>query len=162
MPKPCSICTHPQVREISRDLLAGVTYKSIAETYHVLPASLTWHRQRHVSAGLQRLAKAERSLLQDAERTEPVLLQMRKLHDRCLRILKEAEDTKNVAVLRWAFRECRENLQLLAKLSGELTPVPAVEDSRIQINIIRVEATPLSKSGGQVVQALPAPADKPN
>jgi hypothetical protein len=52
---------------------------------------------------------------------------MRKLNTRALRILQDAEKTKDPAMALSAIRECRRNLELIAKLTGELDPRAAGE-----------------------------------
>jgi len=50
---------------------------------------------------------------------------MRKLNTRSLKILKAAEEAKDHTVALHAVRECRRNLELIAKLTGELDPQAA-------------------------------------
>jgi hypothetical protein len=54
--------------------------------------------------------------------TQPVLQQIRRLNQRSLRILTEAEHGKwkDPAIALQAIRECRHNLELIGKLTGEL------------------------------------------
>jgi hypothetical protein len=66
----------------------------------------------------------------------PVLDQIRRLNQRTLRILSEAEHGKwrDPAIALAAIRECRHNLELIAKLTGELkSPEAAHEPVRVEI-----------------------------
>jgi hypothetical protein len=67
--------------------------------------------------------------------SQPVLDQIRLLHQRTLRILAEAEHGRwrDPSIALGAIRECRHNLELIAKLTGELkSPAPA-EPTRVEI-----------------------------
>jgi hypothetical protein len=35
MGRPCSICQHPEVQRISKDLLSGVSYRQLQRTYRI-------------------------------------------------------------------------------------------------------------------------------
>ena len=74
-----------------------------------------------------------------------------------------AEQSKDFATAIAALREVRHGIELLAKLTGELDPLrnTLAEDTRIQVEIIRVEAPPLPKPASQVIEAVRVP-DKPN
>lgn len=55
-----------------------------------------------------------------------------------LRILKAAEDAKDHSVALCAVRECRRNLELIAKLTGELDPRSPGEASNgaLQVTVV--------------------------
>jgi hypothetical protein len=50
---------------------------------------------------------------------QPTLLEMRRLNQRSLRILAIAEESKDHDVALRAISECRRNLELISKLTGE-------------------------------------------
>jgi hypothetical protein len=75
--RPCSICSHPQAREISADLFSGMSYRAIQKRFAVTPAALCAHLREHVAAPLRRLCEAERRLADDAALVAPSLLEMR-------------------------------------------------------------------------------------
>jgi hypothetical protein len=133
--RPCSVCTHPQTREISADLFAGVSYRSIQKKFGVTPAALCGHLKEHVAAPLRRLCEAERRLADDAALVAPSLLEMRRLNERTLRILSLAELSKDYDTALRAIAESRRNVELISRLTGELDPrnMTVEESGRIQI-----------------------------
>ena len=165
MGRPCSICTHRDHKTITQQLINGRSYRSIAAEYGVKAAAIGYHLHHHMAAPLQRLIKSEPNVQQDAVTVEPALLQMRRLNNHVLKLLARAEVSDDRETWLGAIREGRRNLELIARLTGELDPrnMPA-EDGKlpININIIRVEATPLSKPTGPVIEALPVTENKPN
>jgi hypothetical protein len=66
----------------------------------------------------------------------PVLEEMRKLNFRALRILYSAEATRDHTTALHAIRECRRNLELIAKLTGELDPRAAGEIPGAPLTVI--------------------------
>ena len=96
---------------------------------------------------MHRLAEAERRLNEDVALVEPALQQIQHLNDHARRIAAAAELSKDFATAIAALREVRHGIELLAKLTGELDPWrnTLAEDTRIQVEIIRVESTPLPK-----------------
>jgi hypothetical protein len=79
--------------------------------------------------------------------------EMRKLNTRALRILAEVEGTKDHATALTAIRECRRNLELIAKLTGELDPRAAGETpgGSLQVTVI------YAAKAAMVVCDTPAP-----
>jgi hypothetical protein len=65
---------------------------------------------------------------------------MRRLNQRSLKILKAAEEAKDHTVALHAVRECRRNLELIAKLTGELDPRAAGEETGGSLNVTVVYA----------------------
>jgi hypothetical protein len=57
MPRPCSICTHPQRDAIDRALVAGESRRALAALYRVSPDAVERHSAAHLPATL-RLARA--------------------------------------------------------------------------------------------------------
>lgn len=166
MPRHCTVCEHPQLREITADLMKRIPYRTIEKKYPgVSRAALDRHLQRDVTKALQKLgaAEAEMSLADAAVVAAPVLGEMRKLNTRALRILADAEAAKDRPTALHAIRECRRNLELIAKLTGELDPRAAGETAGggLQVTINYVDrqltvtgaASPLPESkqltGGQ-------------
>ncbi len=128
MPRHCTICHHPQLREITADLMARKSYRTIQSRYSVSKSALDRHIGNHVSLALRKLAEAETMSVSDAAGiAQPVLAEMRKLNARAMRILGDAEAAQDHAIALHAIRECRRNLELIAKLTGELDPRMAGE-----------------------------------
>ena len=73
-----------------------------------------------------------------AELSEQVVVTTRKLNARTERILDTAEENKDYTVALQAIRECRRNLELIAKLTGELDPRAPGEGSNgsLQVTVV--------------------------
>ena len=95
MPRSCSVCNHPRLREITGDLMARRPYRSIQSRYGISKSALERHVSRHVTKALRKLTASDLPMAMAAEIGEPVLVEMRKLNARSLRILKSAEDAKD-------------------------------------------------------------------
>src|SRR5215471_9483495 len=113
----CSVCSHPEAREISADLFAGMSYRSLQKKFGVTPSAICAHLREHVAAPLRRLVEAERRLADDAALVAPSLLEMRKLNERRLRILSLAEISKDYDTALRAIAESRRNVELISRLT---------------------------------------------
>jgi hypothetical protein len=137
----CSVCDHPNLRAITTDLMARASYRTIESRYSVSRAAIDRHVRKHVTKGLKLLMAAEREslavqTLADADAvTRPVLSEMRNLNARALRILNDAEAAQDRPTALHAIRECRRNLELIAKLTGELDPRAAGETPGAPLSI---------------------------
>jgi hypothetical protein len=80
------------------------------------------HQREHMGA----------ALLQ-SNLSRPVLEQMRSIHLRTLRLLEHAERKRDPAIALQAIREARHNLELVAKLTGELKSAAPAEPTRVEI-----------------------------
>lgn len=128
----CRVCAHPSAKAISADLLARIPYRTIAATHGVSITALSRHVNEHIPESLRRQATKER-YQPDAE---TVLMQMRKLNQRSLAILRDAEAAKDRGLALNAIKECRRNLELIAKLTGELDPRAGAESASGQVNVV--------------------------
>lgn len=114
MPRRCSVCEHPQVEAINVALVNGDALRDVAGRYGLSKTALHRHKA-HLPARLVKAREAE-----GAARADSLLQQVRDLHARTLTILAEAEAERDHATALKAIREARGNLELLAKLLGEL------------------------------------------
>lgn len=136
----CSICTHPQLADITAALMARQPYRAIEARYDVSRSAIDRHCTRHVSKAFRQLAAAEK-LTDAALIVEPVLVEMRRLNSRSLRILEQAERSNDGALALGAVRECRRNLEVIARLTGELDSRAPGEaaDSRLTVVVQYVD-----------------------
>lgn len=86
--------------------------------------ALIRHRDDHLAATL---SKAQDAI--EVAQADSLLDQVRSIQRRTLGILDQAEDTGRLGTAVMAIREARGNLELLAKLVGEL-------DDRPQVNVL--------------------------
>jgi hypothetical protein len=151
MPRHCSICQHPRLRDITADLMRRASYRTLQAKYGISKSSIERHVGNHVSAALRRL---QSEMTVAAEVGGPVLEQMRGLNARALRILGDAEAAQDRPTALHAIRECRRNLDLIARLTGELDPRAASETpgAPLHVTINYVD---------KAIMAAPAPTPLP-
>ena len=119
MARACTICSHPDRAAIDAALVGGGVLAAIAAKYRVSPDAMERHNAAHLPRALVRAQAA-----QEVAHADDLLAQVRSLQDRALAILGTAEQAGDLKVALGAIREARGNLELLAKLLGELDDRP--------------------------------------
>ncbi len=115
MPRKCSSCSHPKRADIDQALVNGDSFRNVSKRFSISITSLHRHKKSHLPAFLTKAVDAE-----DEIRADDLLKQVRNLQTKALSILAEAEATGQLKVALQAIREARGNLELLARLLGEL------------------------------------------
>jgi hypothetical protein len=122
MPRSCTVCEHPDREAIDEALVAGESSAVIAGRYRTIgERAIRRHRTNHLP---EKLAKAHEA--EEVARADSLLEQVRDLQERALDILDQAEEAGELRTALGAIREARGNLELLAKLLGELSDQPQV------------------------------------
>jgi hypothetical protein len=121
VPRECTVCAHPDRAEIDEALVGGASNRSVASLYDVTEAAVRRHKANHLPAKLVMAQAAE-----EVAQADDLLAQMQDLQRRTLAILEAAETTNQHRTALSAIREARGNLELLAKLIGELDERPVV------------------------------------
>jgi hypothetical protein len=121
MPRSCTICSHPRRDEIDCALVSGEANTSLSSVFAVSEQALRRHKGAHLPAKLVMAEKAE-----EVAQADTLLEQVRSLQERALEILDKAEEAGELRTALGAIREARGNLELLAKLLGELDERPVV------------------------------------
>lgn len=129
MPRPCTVCQHPDRDAIDRALVAGEPAASVAARYRTESPPLgrmavQRHKAEHLPAALALAQDA-----QEAANADDLLAQLRGLQERTLALLDKAEQAGKLGTAVMAVKEARGNLELLAKLLGDL-------DERPQVNLL--------------------------
>ena len=114
MPRVCTICNHAERPEIDRALLDGEPYRHIAARFDTSTGALQRHRE-HLPTQLVKAQAAE-----EVAHADNLLEQVKSLQTRALSILDRADAAGDLRTALSAIREARSNLELLAKLLGEL------------------------------------------
>ena len=104
--------------------MGNASNRSIASLYDVSEAAVRRHKANHLPAKLVMAQAAE-----EVAQADTLLDQVRNLQSRAYGILDKAEGAGDLRTALGAIREARGNLELLAKLLGEL-------DERPQLNIL--------------------------
>ncbi len=122
MPRSCTVCSHHKREEIDRALVEGVAAAEISGRYRTLgERAVRRHRSNHLPAKLVMAEKAA-----EVAEADDLLEQVGDLQRRALAILDRAEEAGALRTALSAIREARGNLELLAKLLGELDERPVV------------------------------------
>ena len=121
MPRSCTVCEHPKRETIDRELVGGASNRSVASLNDVSEAAVRRHKANHLPAKLVMAEKAA-----EVVEADNLLDQVGDLQRRALAILDKAEEVGELRMALSAIREARGNLELLAKLLGELDERPMV------------------------------------
>ena len=154
MPRSCTVCEHPERVAIDRALVGGASNRSLASLHGVSEAAVRRHKANHLPAKLVMAEKAS-----EIAEAGSLLAQVRDLQARTLAILEGAESTRQHRTALSAIREARSNLELLAKLLGELDERPVVNlnvsPEWLELRAVIVGALePYSKARGAVLHAI--------
>ena len=153
------MCSLPRREAIDRALVGGASNRSVASLYDVSEAAVRRHRTNHLPA---RMVMAEKAA--ELVEADNLLDQVGDLQRRALAILDRAEEAGELKTALSAIREARGNLELLAKLLGELDERPVVNlnisPEWLQLRAVIVGALePHPEALGAVVGALEAAED---
>jgi hypothetical protein len=154
MPRRCTVCEHPEREEIDRALVGDASNRSVASLYDVSEAAVRRHKAKHLPT---KLAKAHK--VEEVARADELLRQVRSLQSKTLNILLQAESAGDLRTALSAVREARGNVELLAKLSGELDESPVVivliSPEWLELRAVIVGALePHSEARGAVLKAI--------
>jgi transposase len=150
MPRTCSICKHKQLEQINKELINGTSYRAISGRFGVSKSSLERHHKNHLPADLTK-AKAAGEIAQ----ADSLLAQLQTLQGQTLSILKQAESTKDHNTALKAIAEARRNLELLAKVTGDLA-----QEGAVNINLLIPVLLDILSSEIQDSRTLERIADK--
>ncbi|MCX6692407.1 MAG: hypothetical protein NTW33_10285 [Methanoregula sp.] len=130
MAKKCSICQSPHVSDINRALVKGGengSCRDLALQYHVGHMSLHRHQKAgHIPASIVKAEEAK-----EIAKGNDLLKYVRGLLGKSVRILDSAEGSGDLRTACSAIREARGCLELLGKVTGELTAV----QTAVQVNV---------------------------
>ena len=121
MPRRCAVCSHADKKAIDEALVGGVAFPALVAKYRVSKDSLSRHKANHLPATLAKAHEAG-----EVARGDDLLADVRDLQARAYSILDKAEGAGDLRTALGAIREARGNLELLAKLLGELDERPVV------------------------------------
>lgn len=128
MPRSCTVCGHEKRAQIDHALAEGIPNRRIATQYSLSEASVRRHHHSHLPVTLVKAHEVE-----EVARADELLGRVETLQARTLAILEAAEETGELRTALAAIREARGNVELLAKLLGEL-------DERPQVNVVLIHA----------------------
>lgn len=133
------MCAHPNRDAIDKALVGDSSNLSLSSEFVVSEAALRRHKTNHLPATLAKSQDA-----QEVAEADDLLAQVQDLQARTLAILEAAEATSQHRTALSAIREARSNLELLAKLVGQLDDSPQVNITIsaewIQVRTVLLEA----------------------
>jgi hypothetical protein len=132
VPRECTVCSHPESHAINEALVVerrGV--RDIAGRWDLSKSAIDRHRS-HIP---ELLVKA--SLAQEVADADLILEKLRGLEDEAREILQHTKDDRDWRAALSALGEIREQIKLLAQVSGRL--------KEIQVNNTQVNIIPLSE-----------------
>jgi hypothetical protein len=125
--RTCTVCSHPERSDLDEALVAGESTGKLAGRYRTIhERALRRHRDNHLPAKLVLAHEAE-----EVATADNLLEKVQDFQSRTLAILDKAEAAGDLRTALGAIREARGNVELLAKLLGEL-------DERPQVNVIMI------------------------
>ena len=120
MPRSCTVCAHPKREQIDLALVEGVSAAEISGRYRTVgERAVRRHRSNHLPAKLVMAEKAA-----EVAEADTLLDQVKGLQARAYALLDKAEEAGELRTALSATREARGNLELLAKLLGDLDERP--------------------------------------
>jgi hypothetical protein len=121
VPRRCTVCFHEGRDEIDRQLSGGSAISAIGAEWGVSTDALKRHKANHL------LPEMREKLVEDPDlRDVDVLAEMKGLYARMKGHLKRVEETNNWQAIKAFHSEARADLELLAKLIGQLDERPVV------------------------------------
>lgn len=177
MGRPCVTCTHPKRYEIEKALVEGVPYRKLTEKYGPSSASLSRHRNEHLPAHLAKAHEAEQARRltkleeHQAARAEgntqqalDVIQQLKLINTACLEVLKSARESKQDGMLLKSVDRIHRQIELQAKLLGELDTRPTVnvlvapewQDVRQQIFVALAPHPEAREAVARTLEGLPS------
>jgi hypothetical protein len=157
--RTCTICEHPEREAIDRALVGETSNLSISAQFGVSESAARRHKGNHLPAKLAKAHEAE-----EVAHADNLLGQVRALQSKTLSILLRAEGAGDLRTALSAVREARGNVELLAKLSGELDERPVVNvlisPEWLQLRTVLVTALePHPDARGAVLRAIEGPGN---
>ena len=117
MPPSCTVCRHPNLAEIEEEIAKQTPLRSIAVRYGPSKSNLIRHRDKCMK---EKMALVKVNAEKELETScLPVIQQLRMLQESTLEILRGAKD-EHISLK--AASEVRKNLELMARLTGEISP----------------------------------------
>jgi hypothetical protein len=148
------VCDHPGSHGIDEALVTGAPYRSVAKRFRLSESAVYRHKTEHLPAHLLKAREVE-----EAARADDLLDQVRNLQAHALDILERAEKAGDLRTALAAISQARGNLELLAKLAGELDERPVVNlnisPEWLELRAVIVGALePYTEARGAVLQAI--------
>lgn len=121
MPRTCTVCSHAERAQIEAALVAGTSNRRIATHYGLTEASV----RRHVSEHVKQQIAESREAREEAQSLD-VVKQLKAINGTAFAILAEARRAQDHDIALKAIDRIQRQLELQAKLLGQLDERPVV------------------------------------
>ncbi len=113
MPRPCTVCTHPDRAGIDQALVSGQSYRTIAKRSGTSPSAVLRHKESHLSTTLLKASGAR-----EVARADDLLQKVRDLEAEARRIGRRAEKEGDLRCAIASVKQLMDIVDLLARLMG--------------------------------------------
>lgn len=115
MTRVCTVCSHPDRKEIDRAILAGEPNRRIAAQWSLSETAVRRHKKDHIP---KKVAKATEA--REVVQADNLLDQVRALLSTAQSLTQRAESSGDLRTALAGVREIRGTLELMAKIMGDL------------------------------------------
>ncbi len=155
MPRICTICQHPQMTKIDESLINLQSLRDIAGRFQVSSSTLDRHKSNCLFAVL---AKSKES--REVANGDKLIAELKHINSESLTILREVREAANHDLALKAIARIEKQIELKAKLLGELNEAPTINVTTISIEkmqaVIVTALKPFPHARVAVVEALEA------
>lgn len=124
MSRQCTVCTHPERAAIDAASVGGASLRDIARQFHVSKDAIARHAAGHIPAALAKSQEAR----EEAQALN-VVRQLKAINGAAVAILADARKARDHDTALKAIDRIHRQIELQAKLLGEL-------DDRPQVNVL--------------------------
>jgi hypothetical protein len=117
--RPCSVCSHPERREIELQIVAGATLQAVSTEFGMSPNSVMRHRDNHMTGIAE--AEADRAA-QRGEQGEDLVKIARGLRNKAFSLGMAAEQKGDLRTALTGVRDAGRLLETQGKLEGKIEP----------------------------------------
>ena len=154
MPRRCTVCAHPDREAIDRALVAGESYRAIAQRFAVSRHAAGRHAREHLPAMLAQAQDAA-----EVTQANDLLAQVEDLQRQAQVIKDKAERSGDLRTALAGIRELVRIVELLGKLRGELDERPVINvlltPQWVQVRAVLLQAlTPYPEARTAAAAAL--------
>jgi hypothetical protein len=115
MPRLCTVCRHEERPAIDRALIAGESFRTIAQRFHLSATALHRHKRDHVPASLAKAADVA-----EAATATGLLARLRTLNAETAAVLAQAKRAADHELALKAIARAERQIELEGRLLGEL------------------------------------------
>lgn len=121
MPRTCSICNHPEEEAINLLLIENETFRYVSKRFGISVSALHRHKTDHLPAAMVKAKEVT-----EFAQADNLLDRLMSLNRTTMSILNEARQTKDNELALKAIQRAEKQLELQARLLGELNEAPTV------------------------------------